>query len=168
MKKDQILAELPKLSLEELTIVHSVSQSLIIGRTAKQLEPASALAAMVFDALSGPLNVTMGYATMAGTKWGRQFEKKVPDLANWLDKHFAGWSDNKITQLAFLRMLFTMMSNDLKRRNLPRSLAMAVTNLDQIPRIIENAFPGYIESGMGQIILQRFQAQVSDVAPSMG
>lgn len=158
--KDQILATLPRLSFEELTIVHSMAAHLIAGRAAPQSNQASALAALCYDALSGPLNVTQPYATMAGTKWGKQFEKKVPDLAKWLDQHFEGWNNNKVSQLAFLRMLFTMMANDLKRRNLPRSLAIAVTNLEQIPRIVENAFPGYLDSGLGKVILKNFQAPV--------
>lgn len=157
MNKDKILAELPELSLEDLTIIHAIASKLIQGRSMGQTNKASTLAALCFEALSGPLNVTGSYASRATTKWGIQFEKKVPDLAKWLDLHFVGWADNKVSQLAFLQLLFTMMANDLKRRNLPRSLAMAVTNLDQIPRIFESAFPGYLESGLGKLIMERFQ-----------
>lgn len=160
MNKDSILAALPQLSLEDLTVVCSVTQSLIKGRTAVDLPPASGLAAMVFDAMGGPMNVTVPYASMAGTKWGKQFEKKVPELGKWLDQHFDGWSTNKVTQLAFLQWLFVLLANDLKRRELPRSLAMVVTNLEQIPRIVENAYPSYLESKLGGLILAHFQKPV--------
>lgn len=157
MTKDAILTTLPKLSLEDLTVIHAVASKLISGHTAPKNEAAGTLAALFFEALSGPLCVTQPYSNLAGTKWGKQFEKKVPDLGKWLDQHFAGWSDNKVSQLAFLQMLFTMLANDLKRRNLPRSLAMAVTNLEQIPRIFENGYPGYLESGLGKLVLSHFQ-----------
>ncbi len=155
--RDSVLAMLPTMSVEDLITVQAVATKLIGARTVPQTGEAGRLPAIFFEALSGPLNATQPYAKLAGTKWGKQFEGKVPDLAKWLDQHFDGWSKNKVTQLAFLRMLFSMMANDLKRRNLPRSLAMAVTNLEQIPRIVENGYPGYLDAGMGKLILKSFQ-----------
>lgn len=160
MTKDDILAALPKLKLEDLTIIHSMAAHLISGHTTPQNNAAGTLAALIFNALSGPLNVTQPYANIVNTKWGRQFDAKVPELAKWLDKNFDGWSANKMTQLAFLQWLFTLLVDDLKQRNVPRSLAMAVTNLGQIPRIVENAYPGYLESGFGKLILSNFQKPV--------
>lgn len=157
MTKDDVLAALPSFELEDLTVIHAITAKLIQGRTAPLALTAGTLPALAFQALSGPLNVTQSYQNVAGGKWGKQFEAKIENLGKWLDLHFDGWSVNKITQLAFLQWLFTLLSNDLKRRNLPRSLAMVVTNLEQIPRIIENAYPGYLQAGLGKLILSHFQ-----------
>lgn len=156
MTKDQILAALPALSPEEQAVIASVASHLSKGRIGALDRPATTLAATCFEALSAALNSPVPYATFAASKWGRAFDINVPTLGKWFDDKLPGWDKNKVGQMALLRMLFELLSEDLLKRKLPTNMGTMVSNLGQIPRIFNQAFPDYIESGMGPFILKKF------------
>jgi len=152
MTKDEILAALPKLKQADLEAVHALAGHLL------GLVPANAAqgGGPAFDALVTALGLSMAYQTLMGTKAGQIFNKRVPELVKYLDSHFAGWDDNKLSQLAFLQFLYGLIITDLKERNVTASVGMVISNMSRIPELLENAFPGYLRSGMGEVILRQF------------
>lgn len=155
MTKDQILGMLPKLTELELQVIHAVSGQLLKG-TGGGNGPPSHLSAICFEALSAALNSPVPYVTFAASKWGKSFDSRVAYLGGWFETSLPGWDKNKIGQMALLRMLFELLSEDLLKRKLPTNMGTMVSNLEQIPRIFNKAFPDYLESGMGPFILKKF------------
>lgn len=156
MTKDQILAALPGLSHEDQAVIASVASHLCKGRTGAIGQPATQLGATVYEALGAALASPVPYATFAASKWGRAFDAKVLPLGKWFDSKLPGWDKNKVGQMALLRMLFELLSQDLLKRSVPTNMGTMVSNLGQIPRIFDQAFPNYIESGLGPFILKKF------------
>lgn len=157
MIRDQILAALPTLTRPDLEAVCSVAQSLLGGRLANSAVAASPLAAPLFEALCGAVNATAALSNMAGTTTGKTFEKHLPGTTKFLDHHFKGWSDNKLVQLAFLGMLAELLRDDLKERGVTPTLGILVTNLGRLPEVFDNAYPLYLEAGLGNLILNHFK-----------
>jgi hypothetical protein len=100
-----------------------------------------------------------GYVTATPTKWAQQFEKQVPILVEYLNLNFKGWDKNQIVQTAFLSMIFELLVVDIRKRHFGLNgvgFGTAVLNMGQIPRIVDDAYPGYRESGMLGMVLKQF------------
>lgn len=155
--KDEILAALPKLTQSELEVVHGLSGHLLgVARL-----PVTGTAQAIINALLTATGQPTGYLNpLAATQW-KAFEARVANLTLFLNQHFKGWDDNKITQLAFLTMLFQLLTDDLKRHGVKPTLGVMLINLKRIPQIFDDAFPDYLESGMGHVILSKFKGNKS-------
>lgn len=157
ISKDQILAALPNLQKSDLEAIHAISGSLLAGATgASASSGAVPLAPMIFDALVSAVGATTAYSSYSPTAT-RQFEKRVPDLTKFLDAHFTGWDNNKVGQIAVLRMLFGLIADDLRGRGVNPTIGMLVVNMGRIAEVFENAFPGYLESGIASVVLKNFR-----------
>jgi hypothetical protein len=156
MNKDAILGALPNLSQPDLVAIHAMSGQLIKATGAVLSEPGS-LAAQLFEALSGAVNVTMPLSNLTGTTTGKTFEKHLPAVGKFLDAHFKGWDSNRLIQTAFLRMLMGLLRDDLKERGVTPSLGIMVTNLGRFPEVFDAAYPDYLAAGMGQMVLRHFE-----------
>lgn len=157
MTKDDILAALPKLTRPDLEAVQAVCTSLLGGRTGHVAAGATTLAAGIFEALTGALNVSMSYSNLP-TATERQFRQKLPTFTSFLDKSFEGWNKNKVSQLAFLKMLFELLIADLRKRGAQPTIGIMVVNLNRMPEVFNDAFPGYIDAGLAKLVLKNFQA----------
>lgn len=155
ISKSDILGALPKLSRGDLEAVHAMASHLL-GATAAPATAGGTLGGAVFDALVAALGASMAYSRYSPTA-SRQFEKKLPDLTKFLDQHFEGWNQNKVSQLAFLKMLFSLLADDLKERGVAPTIGIMVTNIPRLSEVFNNAFPGYLANGLGSMILKNFQ-----------
>lgn len=156
MTKEQILASLPKLTRPDLEAVHAVAGSLLGGRVSNVGAGASPVAVTVFDALVTTLGVFTTLATYTPVVT-RQFEKRLPALEAFLGEKINLWKEGKVTQMAFLRMIFGLLADDLKNRGVVPTVGIMIVNMGRIPEVFDDAFPGYIESNMAAVILKRFQ-----------
>jgi len=154
MNKDSILAALPTLTRADLEAVHATAASLLGARGAMVASTATSPAADLFEALSGHLNVTAAYATVAGTKPGKLLIKNAPAAYKFFNAHFPGWDESRVTKLAFLHMFADLLVSDLKERGVTPTFGIIVANLIRLPEVFENAFPGYLENGMGHLVVK--------------
>lgn len=154
--KDQILGALPTLSKADLISVHAVAGQLL-GAAGATPQSGTGQTAQIFDALAGALCLTVPYTSFDVTSTARKFDAQLPDLTVFLNVQFSGWDKNKLTQLAFLKMLFGLLADDLKGRGVAPTLGIMVVNLRRLPEVFDNAFPGYREAGLGKMILKNFQ-----------
>jgi hypothetical protein len=157
--KDQILAFLPSLTKDELTAVIAVASQLLGGLPVAADEAASPIATIVLDAIAMALNRSKGPPLNALTNtFASQFNKKLPLLISFFNENFAGWDENKLLQIAFTREMMILLRDDLKRIDIKPTYLTLVRNLHRIGGVFESAFPGYIESGLGYIFLQRLRS----------
>ena len=158
LTKDQILAALPKLSQADIAAIAAMATSLSAGRTAAPDKRGAAAGSAIFDALQAAVGATMPYETFMATRNGTKLHAQgIPHLELFLDKHFKGWNNNRVSQQAFLSFMFELLADDLKERGVTPTLGIMVVNLNRVHEVFENAFPGYIASGMGKLILKNFQ-----------
>lgn len=153
--KEEVLAALPKLSRADLEAVAAVAAHLLGAGGALPVE-ATPLAITLFEALGGALGRSISPLN-APAKVIAQVNAKGPPLAAVLTQGFPGWDARKTTQLAFLRMLMGLLMDDLSNRGVTPSLGVVVTNLQRIPEVFDTSFPDYRASGLGPLILKRFQ-----------
>lgn len=151
--KDEILGALPSLSHADLLAVQALASALVGGVGAAL----SLQGAACFNALVSALGAQITYSAIEQTKTGKLFIKRLPDFIKFLDANFAGWDSNKLTQMAFLRMIFCLIKEDLQKRDVTPSLGMVVSNMLRIRDVFELAFPGYLSAGMGEVILKGFK-----------
>lgn len=157
MNKDDVLSALPALTRPELEQVYAVAGTLLGDRTSAITAPAPPLAAELVSAVSGACNAMVSHQTLAGTTTGKTFDKHLPAITKFLDHHFDGWSHNKLVQAAFLSMLIELLKDDLRARGVNPSVGVLVGNLGRLPEVFDNAYPGYLEAGMGHVILNHFK-----------
>lgn len=155
--KDHILAALTTLTRPDLEAIQAVCSSLLGGRMGNVAAPANPLAGPIFNALSRAVNATVSLSNLTGTTAGKTFEKHLPAVGKFLDAHFKGWDSNKLVQTAFLSMLMELLRDDLKARGVTPSLGIMVSNLGRLPEVFDNAYPSYLEAGMGSLILNHFR-----------
>lgn len=155
--KDAILAALPTLSRPELEQVHAIATTLLGGHTGAFAGPAGTLAAPIFEALGGAVNAAVSLQNLSGTTAGKTFDKYLPAVTKFLDAHFDGWTHNRLVQSAFLRLLMELLRDDLKARGVNPSVGVMVSNLARLPEVFDNAYPGYLEAGMGAVVLDHFK-----------
>jgi hypothetical protein len=153
VKKDDILAALPTLSRADLESVHAMAAHLL-GAQGSVSNGGTPDAPLLFEALSGQLNGIMGWPYVAATKQGKLLQQRAPEVTKFLTKHFRGWDKNKITQLAIMQLMISLLREDLKERGVQASFGILVANLNRLPEVFSNAFPGYLESGMGPLLLK--------------
>ena len=157
MTKDEVLAALPKLTKPELEVVAAMCGHLLGGHTAAQNLPATGPSQAVFNALVAALGLPMGYQSFSALNAAKHFENRVGTLVLFLNDHFKGWDDHKITQQAFLTELFRLLADDLKNRGVNPSVGVMVINMRRIPEVFDSCFPGYRQSGAGYMIMERFK-----------
>lgn len=153
ISKDDILAALPTLTRPELEAIQAVCASLTGGHTAAFEPGAGTLAASLLNALCAAVNATVSPANLSGTATGKTFNKHLPAVTKFLAAHFKGYDDNKLVELAFLRLLADLLADDLKGRGVTPTIGILVTNLTRLPEVFDNAYPGYLAAGMGSFIL---------------
>ena len=156
MTKDKILGALPKLSQPDLEAIIALATSLTNGRTGALQKGADTVSQTILTALAATAGLNVGSISLP-ERTQQQFNKRCPKFISFLDEHFKGWAANKNSQLAFLKMLFELLADDLKERGINPSIGIMVVNLGRIPEVIDAAFPDYRASGMTDLILRHFK-----------
>lgn len=155
MIKDEILTALPLMSHSDLMAIHAMAGHLLQPHPLGGNDGASTLAPILFDALQATAGGTVPYASVALTKTGKLLIKNAPNVEQFFNKHFKGWDKNKIVKLAFIQLMTMLLSDDLKERGVTPTLGIMVANLNRLPEVFRNAFPGYLETGVGPLLLKK-------------
>lgn len=157
MTKDELLAALPLLKRADLEAVHVTAAALLGGRLSSVTSPASPLVVLTYDALTTTLGLTVPYSAFMGTVPGKRFESRAVSLGDFLTKAIKGWDETKVLQIAVLRLIFELLKENLKRRKINPTMASMTYNIGVIPKVFDDAFPGYIEAGLTAGILKRLK-----------
>ena len=162
MTRDEIIGALPNLDQADLKAIQVLitnlvrSPSPIIGRTGAIQNVADAASQLTLNALAATVGLSNATFSLPERTQGH-FDKRCPKLINFLDENFTGWDTHKNSQIAFLRMLFGLLADDLKERGVNPTIGIMILSLGRIPEIVDAAYPGYRESGMTDLILRHFK-----------
>lgn len=157
MKQDQILAALPSLKPQALKAIRAACD-VLLGQAPMggSRQAAQAPEAWAYEALLAALGLShMPFSRFAAMPAGRQFTSALPGLLAFLQRAFSAEALGKRARAnALLRFTYDLLISDLKRQNIPVTLNTLTSNLHRAPTVFSNAFPGYLESGLGQEILK--------------
>lgn len=156
MTKEKILAALPKLTRPDLEAVAAMAGHLLGGRVGNTPPPVSPIADLIFSALVTTLGQPMALGSYSPTAT-RAFLKKLPALEAFMGESLGLWKEAKVVQIAVLRMVFDLLREDLKSRGVNPTIGIMVVNMGRIPEVFDDAFPNYLQAGMGPVILKRFK-----------
>ena len=152
--KGQILASLPKLSHAELQEISAVIGHLLTAGAAVPIDEANPQVALSFDALSAALKLTAPLSSLPPAL-AVKLAKQADPLWVFSHQHFEGWDDNKLKQIAFLRLMFKLLKDDLTRIGIKPTYTTMVHNMHRMPEVFDSAYPGYRDAGLAYIILNR-------------
>lgn len=143
MKLGNVLAALPTLSPAELAAVRAAADRLL-GTD----EPQNPLYAQ----LQGIAGVRTPYRTFAKTKAGKSLLDAERDFNTFID---ANWHDlNRVSRHAVTAYLLSLLTDDLKQRQIPVSLTSLTFSLGQVERVFDQAWPGYRKNNLCPMILK--------------
>jgi len=158
MTKSELLAALPKLAHADLAAVHAMAEHLLGAAVAAQKQPASTLAPLLFEAMGAALCLTARHENMPDTVQAK-LNKQIPLVEEFLAQTFPGKSKTALT--ALLRMLMELLKADLIRIEIKPTYNSMINNLHRLPDVFENSFPGYLESGLGHLVVDKFAKGVA-------
>ena len=140
----QVVSALPSFGLKDLKTIKSVLDSLVVG------EPEDPQ-----DYIINALRVELGNVGVAG--WSasdhvkRMWAKAHIVIETFLNKNFVGVSQSK--RYALCRMLFATLIINLRDMNVPVTFNTVVQQSHRLPEMFENAFPGYLASGLSYMVI---------------
>ena len=145
-----IIATLPTLTKADLAAVRGAADALLGPQAAPIDTPATPL----FEAVTRALGLRLGFAAFSQTATYKPYKRGEVAIADFLGTAFqAPW--DRVTLNAMMQLLIECLTDDLRARRVPLSLGTLCNNLERVPQVFRDAFPGYIESGHGNIILRQ-------------
>jgi hypothetical protein len=145
-----IIATLPTLTKADLAAVRGAADALLGPQAAPTDTPATPL----FEAVTRALGLRLGFAAFSQTATYKPYKRGEQAIADFLGTAFQAPRD-RVTLNAMMQLLIECLTDDLKARRVPLSLGTLCNNLERAPQVFRDAFPGYIESGHGSIILRQ-------------
>lgn len=148
MSKDQILAQLPLLSQTDLKAIQAVIGTLLTkGSPPATLSPNSAQA-WLYEALGA---WGLGHLNASQMK---VFNKNASAALTFMEKNFKVALGNRTKFVSMMRFLIILLEEDLRRKELPITKGILLLNLPRIPEVFENAYPGYLRSGIAPTVMR--------------
>jgi hypothetical protein len=146
----KIIATLPTLTKADLAAVRGAADALLGPQAAPIDTPATPL----FEAVTRALGLRLGFAAFSQTATYKPYKRGANAIADFLGKAFSV-EFSMLEYHAINQLLIECLTDDLKARGVPLSLGTLCNNLERVPQVFRDAFPGYIESGHGNIILRQ-------------
>ena len=151
MKPDasKIIASLPTLSRADLSAVRGAADSLLGPQATPLEQPATPLYAAITRALS----LKLGWGAFTHTSSYKQYKRGSEAITSFMAESFPAL-DQRL-QTALHGLMIDCLVDDLRQRRIPLSMGTVCSNLERTPQVFRDAFPGYLESGHGQFIIER-------------
>lgn len=145
---------LEQLSPAELSSLHSKVESRLGPGT--QIEPDDPLLESVFRALSSTLgdlgHPTMPFQVFRHKQDFERFKAKAIQLSNYVRKAF---KPRSVIEFDFCyKLCFKLLGAWLQDVGVPRNYRTLINNSDRIASLVNEAFPGYGQSGFLHRIIQ--------------
>lgn len=82
----------------------------------------------------------------------RNWRRNLPAVEDFMNTHFKEHMKDRRVRSGICRLLIGSLMNELKRRELSISYGIICSNIGRLSEVFDNAFPGYLQSGMAGII----------------
>ena len=154
VSKDQILGSLPTLTKADLQALQTVIGGLLGNGATKQAPNPNDPQVWLFEALAATLHLRQSYypAFMASPV-GKTFNKNAPVALGFMTDVFEVAMGSKTSAIGLMRYLLGLLVADLKVKKVPVTRNSIVSNLIRLPEVFENAYPGYIQSGVAKLVM---------------
>ena len=163
MKRDQILAALPALKPNDLKAILRATEGLL-GEAARVPKAKAKTApegptGWLYDGLLGATGLTLSWNQFAPSQAGKQFTKWAPDVVSFAQSSFPEQMIKKASGYAIIRLLLDLILADLRKRKIPVTLNTITIHMQRVQDIFNDAFPGYLETGLGSLIAKQMTRQ---------
>lgn len=156
MKKDDILAALPGLTVTDLKALQTLIGALLAEKVSTVSPAQNSQQALLFEALRAALDMPQGYTAFVNTPAGCTFNKNAPVMLAFIENTFKGAANwRKAARLAGMRWLFDLLTRSLRDSNIPVTRNTLCEAMVRMPEVFEHAYPDYIKSGLGAMLLFR-------------
>lgn len=133
MRVAEIIAALPSLSKPELAAVKAAADRLLVGPVGT--------ATPLYEALQAVARVRLPYDRFIKSKAGQGWPERQKQAMTFVQ---ATWPElPKVQKQPLLRFLLSLLADDLKRRNITVSMGTMALNVGELPRVVDQSFPGY-------------------------
>lgn len=155
MTKDKILAALPSLSKPDLRAIAAATGALLAGGHHPSPQAPSGPQGWLFEALAGALNRPLTHDRFSVSAAGQHFKQNAPIALAFMQKAFGATAmGNKITALAIMRSLLSLLISDLLERGVPITPGTLASNLGRLDEVFDRAYPGYLTNGIASLVLR--------------
>lgn len=145
-----IIAALPELNLTDLRAI----QVALDKEMLKYLRIDEDLYSMVFE-ITGekPLGINKFFGSPLGAQW----RKNQPALDALISKLIEKKQPKQVVLRALKKFILEIMVDYIREHSMPLSMRTICNQLGNIQSIFDEAFPGYLSSGLGMIILKQLE-----------
>ncbi len=140
----QILAQLPKLSQQELATIKAACDHLL---DRKQEVPLLYLSMLDLLGQKGP-----SYASFQRTVSWKPWQKNLLEVSAFIEKL---WPDlTRVQEASINCFLLQLLAGDLKYLKVAVTIGSISSNLGRVPEVFDRSFPGYRENGLAGLVLK--------------
>ncbi|HET9285757.1 MAG TPA: hypothetical protein VFR24_27720 [Candidatus Angelobacter sp.] len=151
MKKDEILATLPTLNKTDLNAIKLAADALLSHGTINVPVTGTgnheALLRHCINDYDGSIGGWSGRTATA-------FKKGAPGALTFLQQHFSRAMGSRVTALALMNYSVRLIVADLRHINAPVIKLTICQSLQKLPKLFNDAFPGYLEGAIGFVELK--------------
>lgn len=156
---DTIASQLPQMSAEELSKIRQLTDMLLGGNKPTDAKPDDPTERIMYQALRSELsslglNSNISFSTFTESNYYKNWRRGLKVVDEFITKSFRGYVKTETQRLGLCRVLIQALIKDFKRNEIPVSVGTIARNIHRIPQAFDNAFPGYIESGMAYLVPQ--------------
>lgn len=161
MAADDLMLALAKLSPKDLKEVQARTAALLSSQSDPKADEAETL---VYQQMVNVLK-DLGHADLPPlkvirlSKGGKALKEGTPKFVRYVEKHFR--PQRRIDKINCLQLLLKMLVRRLHRDGVPVSVTTLAQGLLRIAEVVDDEFPGYLESGFLPLLLKKFN-MVSD------
>ena len=147
MKLNDILAVLPSLQQHELATIKAAINHLLV----KQIDDVDTTSPL-YEAMANLLGVGLSFRDFHNVTSYSTWKKSAPHVVSFIEKTYP--QATRVAKLAMMTFLLEALIDDLKGRGVPITLGTVTVNLERLPALYDQCFPGYRESGMAHLVLK--------------
>lgn len=156
---DVIASQLPTMAAEDIAKIRQLTDVLLGKGKTEVVNFDDPTERIMFQALRAELdslgiNSNISHTSFAESRYYKNWKRGVKQVGEFCDKAFRGYVKSETQRLGLYRIFLQTLIKDFKRKDIPVSVGTIANNVHRVPQAFNNAFPGYVESGMAYLIPQ--------------
>lgn len=155
---NQIVASLTSLSKDQLKQIELICSDLQ-GRMMGNLPADEALLFVVIRDLCGVPYLSTG-EIFNSPALKKLWKRTAPPFIQYIDKTFIETKKSKVLRLAIMQTFVLLITGRLKSLSIPPSPRSVMQHLPRAPEYFDEAYPGYLESGLAYLIPEAMEQKV--------
>jgi len=81
----------------------------------------------------------------------KTWKQKAPAVVRFIEENFP--EAGKLAKTAMMTFLIEALIDDLKERGVPVTVGTLTNNIDRLPALFDECYPGYRQAGLTNIIV---------------